>query len=164
MPASAWRNPACASSWRGLRGRAGDLRGAAPAVQVSDLEVRHGGGADVIRARVRAWLLGIRLLTLEAWITAGSDGAPVPGMPSVGRGTPLPGRVIRTASAPDPVRLPAVGVPGTSVARARELVEQGARVLDQERRRLLGRGAGEPALGEPGWLAVSSPLRWARGR
>ena len=43
------------------------------------------GAPMIIRARVRAWLLGIRLLTLEAWITAGSDGAPVPGMPSVGR-------------------------------------------------------------------------------
>jgi hypothetical protein len=94
------------------------------------------GAPMIIRARVRARLLGIRLLTLEAWITAGSDGAPVPGMPAAGwRGTPLPGQVIRTASAPNPVRLPALGVPGTSVAKARELVEQGARVLDQERRR-----------------------------
>jgi hypothetical protein len=97
----------------------------------------------VIRARVRAWLLGIRLLTLDACITAESDGAAIPGVLSAGRrGTALPGRVIGPADAAAPAGLPAPAVPGTSapavpgtcVARARELVEQGARVLDHERR------------------------------
>ena len=94
------------------------------------------GAPMIIRARVRARLLGIRLLTLEAWVTAGSDGAPVPGMPAAGwRGAPLPGRVIQTAAVPDGARRAAVSVPGSSVARARELVAQGERTLDQERRR-----------------------------
>jgi hypothetical protein len=93
------------------------------------------GTPMVIRARVRARLLGIRLLTLDACITAASDGAPVPGLPSAGRpGTALPGRVIRPAGAAGSAGLPEAVVPGTCVARARELVEQGARVLDQERR------------------------------
>ncbi|HMH90829.1 MAG TPA: hypothetical protein VK586_07045 [Streptosporangiaceae bacterium] len=93
------------------------------------------GTPMVIRARVRARLLGIRLLTLDACITAASDGAPVPGLPPAGRpGTSLPGRVIRPVGAADPAGLSAAALPGTSVARARELVEQGAQVLDQERR------------------------------
>jgi hypothetical protein len=93
------------------------------------------GTPMVIRARVRARLLGIRLLTLDACITAESDGAPVAAMPSAGRpGTTLPGRVIGPADGAGPAGLAAAAVPGTSVARARELVEQGARVLDQERR------------------------------
>ena len=93
------------------------------------------GTPMVIRARVRAWLLGIRLLTLDACITAESDGAPVLGMPSAGRpGTTLAGRVIRPADTDGPAGLSAAAVPGTSVARARELVDQGARVLDHERR------------------------------
>ena len=94
------------------------------------------GTPMVIRARVRAWLLGIRLLTLDAYITAASDGAPVTGLPSDGRpATVLPGRVIQPAGAVDNAGFPAAAVPGTSVARARELVEQGARVLDHERHR-----------------------------
>jgi hypothetical protein len=93
------------------------------------------GTPMVIRARVRARLLGIRLLTLDACITAASDGAPIPGLPSAGwPGNPLRGRVIGPADAPGTAGLSAAAVPGTSVARARELVEQGARVLDQERR------------------------------
>jgi hypothetical protein len=94
------------------------------------------GTPMVIRARVRARLLGIRLLTLDACITAESDGARVAGMPSsAGRpGTTLPGRVIGPADGAGPAGLAAAAVPGTSVSRARELVEQGARVLDQERR------------------------------
>jgi hypothetical protein len=94
------------------------------------------GAPMVIRARVRARLLGIRLLTLDACITAASDGAPVPAMPSGRRpGTLLPGRVIQPGPAAELANLPAAPRPGASVTRARELVEQGARVLDQERRR-----------------------------
>jgi hypothetical protein len=93
------------------------------------------GTPMVIRARVRARLLGIRLLTLDACITAESDGAAGPGLPSADRpAITLPGRVIRPATAAGPAGLAAAAVPGTSVARARELVEQGARVLDHERR------------------------------
>ncbi|HEY3976550.1 MAG TPA: hypothetical protein VGM79_04695 [Streptosporangiaceae bacterium] len=89
----------------------------------------------VIRARVRARLLGLPLLTLDACITAASDGAAGAGLPPAGRpGSPLPGRVIAAAAPPAPGRPPPAAVPGTSVARARELVEQGERVLDQERR------------------------------
>lgn len=93
------------------------------------------GTPMVIRARVRARLLGVRLLTLDACITAASDGDPILDMPSAGRpGIPLSGRVIRPARVGGNAGLPAAAVPGTSVARARELVEQCARVLDQERR------------------------------
>jgi len=93
------------------------------------------GAPMVIRARVRARLLGIRLLTLDALITAASDGTPGPGPRSAAwPGTPLPGRVIPAGRATGRAGLPAAE-PGNSVARARELVDQGARVLDQERRR-----------------------------
>lgn len=93
------------------------------------------GTPMVIRARVRARLLGLRLLTLDACITAESDGAAGPGLPPAGRpGMTLPGRVIRPAGVSGPARRSAAAVPGTSVARARELVQQGARVLDHERR------------------------------
>jgi hypothetical protein len=92
------------------------------------------GAPMVIRARVRARLLGIRLLTLDACITAVSDGVPTLGRASAARPpAALPGRAIGPGDLAEPAGRPAGSRPGTSVARARELVEQGARVLDQER-------------------------------
>jgi hypothetical protein len=99
----------------------------------------------IIRARVRARLLGIRLLTLDAHIVAGSDGSPIAATPILAipvsdqpRPPPqLPSRADRSGAALEPAG-PAQATdtaPGSSVARARELVEQGTRVLDQERRR-----------------------------
>jgi hypothetical protein len=93
------------------------------------------GTPMVIRARVRARLLGLRLLTLDAYITAASDGAVIPDVPPPARpAPPLPGQVIRSAGPADRAALPAAAEPGAAVARARELVEQGARTLDQQRR------------------------------
>jgi hypothetical protein len=84
----------------------------------------------IIRARVRARLLGIPLLTLDAHITAASDGAPVlavpvsrPVLPPVPPATPA--RLVSADLVP--------GDPGSSLAHARQLVEQGARVLEQRR-------------------------------
>ena len=94
----------------------------------------------VIRARVRAWLLGIRLLTLDAHITATSDGALVLTIPPAQgsrAGRQLPGsqtgpsRVAAPAErSAGPVLPPgdrqSTGqVAGSSLARARQLVEQG---------------------------------------
>jgi hypothetical protein len=133
----------------------------------------------IIRARVQAWLLGIRLLTLEAHIAAGSDGGLVVTLPRypqpevllelpathVGaagqerpatRSRPVRRRSLRRARRPGRVRAaartlaagpgsPAVtggsapsAAPGTSVAMARQLVEQGTRTLEQERKRPRG--------------------------
>jgi hypothetical protein len=93
------------------------------------------GPPMVIRARVSARLLGIRLLTLDACITAVSDGVPTPGLAAAARPQAArPGRAIGPGDPAEPAGRPAGTRPGTSVARARELVEQGARVLGQERR------------------------------
>jgi hypothetical protein len=100
------------------------------------------GGPMVIRARVRARLLGLRLLTLDAYITAADDGSPILALAPAGRpGADRPGRAAVRAGAAVPAgvavpaRLRPDPLPGASVARARELVEQGALALDQERRR-----------------------------
>jgi hypothetical protein len=102
----------------------------------------------VIRARVRAWLLGIRLLTLDAHITATSDGGLVLTIPAAG--SPRSPRQL-AGSRPSPAE-PGAGpdrsasyqwsaepVPGSSVARARQLVEQGTLALEQGRRPAPGR-------------------------
>jgi hypothetical protein len=124
------------------------------------------GGPMVIRARVRARLLGLRLLTLDAYITAADDGSPILALTPAGRpGAARPDRAAVRAGAAVPAGLavradgavPASSAvpggaavpsgtavaarprpdlaPGASVARARELVEEGALDLDQERRR-----------------------------
>jgi hypothetical protein len=104
----------------------------------------------VIRARVRAWLLGIRLLTLDAHITATSEGdlvltIPAAGGPRAARhaagasraARQLPGGQAGPAQLAPPAgrlagqvlppgdRQAAGQLPGSSVARARQLVEQG---------------------------------------
>jgi hypothetical protein len=87
----------------------------------------------IIRARVRARLLGIPLLALDAHITAASVGAPV-----TSDGAPVLAIAVSRPALPSapPVRADLVpGDPGSSLARARQLVEQGARVLDQGRHR-----------------------------
>jgi hypothetical protein len=94
----------------------------------------------IIRARVRARLLGIRLLTLDAHIIAAAGGNPFLAIPASGQPGPppqLPSRADRAVAALEPAGLTRAtdAAPGSSVARARELVEQGTRVLDQERRR-----------------------------
>jgi hypothetical protein len=87
----------------------------------------------IIRARVRARLLGIPLLTLDAHITAASDGAPA----TSDGASVLAIAVSRPAlpSAPPVCADLVPGDPGSSLAQARQLVEQGARVLDQGRHR-----------------------------
>ena len=98
----------------------------------------------VIRARVRAWLLGIRLLTLDAHITATSDGAlvltvsPAPGSRSprqlAGELAAPPERTAgQAASLGD--RRAAGPIAGSTVARARQLVEQETLVLEQAGKR-----------------------------
>jgi hypothetical protein len=100
----------------------------------------------VIRARVRAWLLGIPLLTLEAHITAADENWPVIRLPA----PPLPVAALPVSALPvspepmppgrasaGPVPGPASAgravspVPGAGVARARQLVDQGARALEE---------------------------------
>jgi hypothetical protein len=81
----------------------------------------------IIRARVRARLLGIPLLTLDAHIIAASDGASV-------LAVPVSRPVLPSAPPTPPVSADLVpGDPGSSLAHARQLVEQGARVLEQRR-------------------------------
>jgi hypothetical protein len=82
----------------------------------------------IIRARVRARLLGIPLLTLDAQVTAASAGAPVLAIPASRPVPPVP-------PAPPACAELVPGDPGSSLAHARQLVEQGARVLEQGRRR-----------------------------
>jgi hypothetical protein len=94
----------------------------------------------IIRARVRAWLLGIRLLTLDAHITATSDGdlvLTIPAVPVSRTARRLPGSQAGPPQLVIPAERPAgqgalprdrqsAGqVPGSSLARARQLVEQG---------------------------------------
>jgi hypothetical protein len=73
----------------------------------------------IIRARVRAWLLGIPLLTLEAKIRAEPESPPV-------LAAAQPVHAQAQAQAPEP---------GRAVARARKLIEQGARELESDRPR-----------------------------
>jgi hypothetical protein len=85
----------------------------------------------IIRARVRARLLGIPLLTLDAHVTAASAGAPVLAIPASRPVPPVPPVLL----APPVCAELVPGDPGSSLAHARQLVEQGARVLEQGRRR-----------------------------
>jgi hypothetical protein len=92
----------------------------------------------IIRARVRARLLGIPLLALDAHITAASVGAPVTSdsAPVTSDSAPVLAIAVSRPAPPSapPVRADLVpGDPGSSLAHARQLVEQGARVLDQGR-------------------------------
>jgi hypothetical protein len=87
----------------------------------------------IIRARVRARLLGIPLLALDAHITAASVGAPVTSDGAPVLAIPVSRPVLPPPSLACADLVP--GDPGASLAHARQLVEQGARVLEQGRRR-----------------------------
>ncbi len=90
----------------------------------------------VIDAFVRARLLGLRLLTLEARVVVGPEAGPrtvvrPPLVYSVAdRPAPLP-----PALAPDPNGPYPVAAPAPGLARAVQLVEQGADTLERSRRR-----------------------------
>ena len=90
----------------------------------------------VIDAFVRARLLGLRLLTLEARVVVGPEDGPrrvvrPPLAYSVAdRPVPRP-----PALAPDPDASYPVAAPAPGLARAVQLVEQGADTLERSRRR-----------------------------
>ncbi len=108
--------------------------------QVAERAVPQARPGDlVIRALVRARLLGIRLLTLEARVVLGpEDGRPV---------TAATGHVRPGDGPDDPAAAPAVPRPpppllaSGQLTRAVQLVEQGARTLDRSRTGVLRNGA-----------------------
>jgi hypothetical protein len=104
----------------------------------------------VIRARVRARLLGLHLLTLDAYVTAGNENLPPAVLPPprqagiadrpslAGQPAALHAGSDDSSSQPrrgEPRRRGHSGssAPGSTVARARQLVDEGARALDEVR-------------------------------
>lgn len=108
-------------------GRVSTPRSFRPGGHVRQRPQQHG--RIVIRALVRGRLLGLKILTLDACVVVGgNDGlaAVVPG--------PLPAAgldVSHRSAVPRP--MPTTPRPGTSLAHARQLLEQGVHTLEQSR-------------------------------
>ncbi len=110
-----------------------------------DGQAARPNGDMVIRALVRARLLGLQLLTLEARVVVGSDDRGWAILsPLVHRS-----RESRDVTAGPVVRTAMPAVPGPGLERAIELVEQGADTLERSRLRWeSGRGSDDSCPGQ----------------